>query len=243
MRLGLYINSAARLREAHGSGEPDPAIIASLGEIAGAEMILVGWNPSGGIIKARDVRLIREVVGCDLVLVVPGNNNYIEPVVRVRPNGVILLPSDWDGVKSSPPVEIAVEGRLLNEVIGGYKAAGIPASLLISPEIALLKAAAKTNVDGVVLDCFRYTSARSDEEAEEALSQLDNAALAAHKFGLLVSFAHGLHYRNIAPIASLPYGEEIYVGRAIVNRSLITGINQAVKDMGNLIFRYKNKQR
>lgn len=241
MRLGFYLNPIARLRGGHDAGEPDPVLFASIAEVAGADVILIGWNPESRIVTERDVKIIRELICNDLIIVVPGVANYIEPVVRNHPNGVILLPADWDGVKPSVPVQFEIEGDHLKDVIVGYKSAGMPVSVFIDPEIAHVKACARAQVTGVVFDCSKFAKARTDIDAEMALGELDNAAMAADKFGLVVSFAHGLHYRNIAPIAALPYGEELYVGRSIVSRGLISGLDRAISDMKTVIFRSRIK--
>ena len=241
MRLGFYLNPVTRLRTEKDQGEPDPVLIASLAEMAGADIILVGWNPGGGLIRERDVKLIREIVRNDLIVVVPSLAEYIDLVVRAHPTGVVLLPADWDGVKPALPVQFEIEGSQLDEIITGYKSAGVPTSVFIEPDVAAIKACARANVGGVVLDCSKYAKARSDEEAQSAHTELENAALAADKFGLVICFAHGLHYRNLAPIAALPYGEELYVGQAIASRSVINGLDRAIRDMKTIIFRSRVK--
>ena len=239
MRLGFYLNPIARLRGSYDEGEPDPVLFASIAEIAGVDIILIGWNPTGRIVTERDVKIIRELVKNDMVLVVPGSHDHIEPVVRNHPNGVILLPADWDGVQPVTPVQFQYEGDQLKDTISGYKSAGIPVSVFIDPDISNVRSCARSQVAGVVFDCANYSNARTDEEAEAALKGLENAAMAADKFGLVISFAHGLHYRNIGPVAALPFGEELYVGKSIVSRALVNGLDRAINDMKTTIFRSK----
>ncbi len=241
MRLGFYLNPIARLRDNYDEGEPDPVLFASIAEVAGADIILVGWNPESRVVTERDVKIIRELIKNDMILVVPAAPDYIEPVVRNNPNGVILLPSDWDGSKSSMPVQFEFEGEQLKDVISGYNSAGMPVSVFIDPEISNVRACARSQVAGVVFDCSKYSKARTDEEAETALSELENGAMAADKFGLVISFAHGLHYRNISPVASLQFGDELYIGSSIVNRGLVNGLDRAINDMKTTIFRSRIK--
>ena len=233
MRLGFYLNPVARLRESLGSTDPDPAVIAAIASNAGADVILIGWNPAGGQITERDVRVAREIVRSDLLLVVPMQAGVVDSVAGSGCQVVILLDSNWDDVKPAASVMVEVEIEALAAINRSFHATGIPASVLIEPSLNAIKAAARVGLTGVVLDCSHYTEAETDEEAETALGSLNDASIAAGKFGLTVAFGHGLTYHNVHPVAGLPYGDDIYIGRAILNRALYVGIDRAIAEMSH----------
>jgi len=237
MRLGFYLNPVIQLRGSQSQGEPDPVTVASLAEMAGVEVILIGWNPNGGLITERDVKLVREVVRCDLIFIVPLLEQHIEPVIDCNPNGVVLVDSSWDGLKPVMPVQQELEANQLTDAIAGYRNAGMPVFPLIEPVLSSIKIVARARVSGVVLDCSKYANAQTDEEAEMTLEELNNAAMATNKFGLVTGFMHGLNYRNIGHIAGLSFGDELYVGRTIANRALLSGLEKAISDMNTVIFR------
>ena len=239
MRLGFYLNSVARLRDPEKGGEPEPAVVASLAMSAGAHAILAGWSKSGGVLKERDIRLIRELIHGDLVLIAPLGEDLVEPVIKFKPEGVILVASGWDGIRDFRSLQMEVDANEISTVTSLYRAAGVTTNVLLDPDPNALKVAVRCEVSGVVLDASQYGAARSDEEAEAALDKLADSAMMSHKFGMVTAVSHGLNYQNIGPIAALHYIEELYVGRAIVARALINGIDRAVSEIMNTIDRYR----
>ena len=239
MRFGFYINPAAKLRDPERPVSPEPAVIASLAISAGADMIVAGWVPSGWVIGERELRLIGELIHNDLVILTPLNEELVEQTVKFRPHSVILVASGWDGVRDFRHVQPEVDAEDLSSVAAAYRAAGVGVSALVEPDTNALKTIVRSGLDGVVIDASEYAAADTDEEAENALHKLEDAALAAHKFGLITAAGHGLDYQNVAPVAAVKYFEEIFIGRAIVALALLHGIERAVSDMISMFGRYK----
>ncbi len=238
MRLGFYLNSLAKLRDPDSTGEPEPAVTAALAMSSGAQLILAGWTASDGSLTERDLRLIREVVHGDLIIVTPLDSGLVEPVAKLRPEGVMMIASGWDGIRDFRPVQMEVDADEIGLVTLEYKTAGIQPAVLIEPDAGSVKAAARIGLSGVTLDASLYAAARTDEDAQSALDKLADAALASHKFGLVTAIGHGLTYQNIGPVAALRYLEELYVGRSIVARAIMSGMDRAIGDMMNTIDRY-----
>jgi pyridoxine 5-phosphate synthase len=46
---------------------------------------------------------------------------------------------------------------------------------------------------------------------------------------------HGLTYRNVVPVARLPFLDELNIGHSIVARALMVGFQAAVREMVELI--------
>ena len=51
----------------------------------------------------------------------------------------------------------------------------------------------------------------------------------------VVLAGHGLTYRNIDAIATVPEIEELNIGHSIVSRAVFTGMETAVRDMKEII--------
>jgi len=237
MRLGLYLNSLARLRNPDSACEPEPAVIAALAMSFGAQLILAGWIPSGGLLTERDIRLIREVVHGDLIIVTPLDGGLVESVVKLHPEGVMIVASGWDGIRDFRPIQMEVNADEIGLVAAEYKTAGVQPSVLIEPDADSVKATARKGLSGVTLDASLYAAARTDEDAQSALDKLADAALASHKFGLVTAVGHGLTYQNVGPVAALRYVEELYVGRSIIVRAIMNGMDRAIGDIMNAIDR------
>ncbi len=238
MRIGLYINQITRLRD-DVSREPDPAFIAALAETAGAQPILVGWVSQGTGINERDICMMRELIHGDMLIVTPLDLSQVEPTIKLQPEGVVLTSSSWDGVSPAHPVQAEHDIDIISGIVSNYRQASVPVSLFLDPTLSEIKAVARSGVTGVVLNCLEYATARSDEEAITALDKITDAAVAANKFGLTVAAAHGLNYRNIAPVSAVRFIDELYIGRAIVGRSLVCGLESAIGKLEEIIHHYR----
>lgn len=237
MRLGFFLDAAARLREAGHPGGVEPAVIAALAESAGAQTILMGWTPGSGLFQERDYRLVREVVKGDLIFVAPLAAENVDPVVKLHPGGVVLVASGWDGVRSPRSLTGEVESADLAGIAAAYHSAGLTVSALVTPEAAVMKSAARAGLTGVALDCSSYGDARSDADAQATLDKIADAAMAAAKFGLSPAAARHLSPRNLSPIAGIRYLEEVYIGQAVIARALLVGIDRAIAEFAGLLSR------
>jgi pyridoxine 5-phosphate synthase len=235
--MGFYINSIFKLHDVDMPDKADPLLIAGLAASAGADVVLVGWSSQKGNNSDMLIKLVRDAVQADLIVVVSVSESNIEKVVKTRADGVVLVSPEWNGTKTAATVSAGIDSARLAEVNAEYKAAGMTVSAFIEPDITEIKAVAKAALAGVVINCADYARARSDEEAEGSLNRLNDSSIAAGKFGLVAGFGHGLNYRNVGPVAALPYSEELYIGRSIVNRALIVGIDGAIKEMETRIYR------
>ncbi|NQT35140.1 pyridoxine 5'-phosphate synthase [bacterium] len=239
MRLGFYINHLARLRDPEKSGDLEPAVLASLALTSGAQLILAGWTKTGGLINERDIRLIRELIHGDLVVIAPLGEEMVEQVIKFQPQGVILVASGWDGVRDFRPLQMEIDAEEITAVASEYKTSGVQPFALLEPEAAAAKTAARCSLTGIVYDASQYSGALNDEEAEAALYRLEDSALAANKFGLVTAIGHGLTYQNVGPVAGLRFVDDLYIGRSIATRALLTGIERAVGEMVSTIDRYR----
>ena len=59
----------------------------------------------------------------------------------------------------------------------------------------------------------------------------------AKKYGLRIIAGHGLNYRNVEPIAAIEGIEELNIGHSIVAKAALVGLENAVKEMLDIIRR------
>jgi len=228
MTLGFYLNHIALLRSSEQPLDLEPAWFAALAESAGAGVILAGWTPTGGLLTERDFRLIRELVKGELWFLAPVGTDFIEMVVKLQPNGIILVGAGWNGVEPPRPLQFEADAAQIAEAIAAYKTAGIPVSALAQPELASLKTIVRCGLSGLMFDASGYGQARSDSEAQAALDKLAEACLAANKYGLSISIGPGVDYRNAEAFAALRFVETIVMGTPIIQRALMVGLERAL---------------
>jgi pyridoxine 5-phosphate synthase len=80
----------------------------------------------------------------------------------------------------------------------------------------------------------------ADTERESERYAIATAAALAQSLGLEVHGGHGLNYDNVLPIASIPEIVELNIGHSIIARAVIVGIEQAVREMKQLLARARH---
>lgn len=239
-KLNVNIDHVATIREARKTIEPSIVTAAVICEQAGANGITVHLRGDRRHIQDRDIEVLREVVTTYLNVEMAATDEMLEIALRTKPDAVSLVPES--------PNEITTEGGL--DVIGNFenvknaveklKAAGIFVSIFIDPDLEQIEAAAGAGALQVELCTAEYAEltlssrAAHGEGAQKAASEVSRVAQAAHharKHDLIVAAGHGLTYRNIAALASIPEISEFNIGHNIISRSVFVGLNQAVREM------------
>ena len=137
-------------------------------------------------------------------------------------------------------MEMAVTDEMekVGRAVETLKAAGIVVSLFIDPDLAQLDAAAKAGADYVELHTGTYSNTAGAARAAE-LERLKKAAEYAHKLGIRVNAGHGIDYENIDGILEVPHLCELNIGHSIVGRAIMVGMEQAVREMIELMKPYR----
>ena len=97
-----------------------------------------------------------------------------------------------------------------------------------------IEAAADLRADCVELHTGAYANSLGEARDHE-LRRLATAASRALELGFVVNAGHGLNYKNIPPILSLPGLNELNIGHSIVSRAVNVGMESAVREMLALI--------
>ena len=79
-----------------------------------------------------------------------------------------------------------------------------------------------------------YPEATGDEQKQE-LERLHLACINGHTLGLHINAGHGLHRHNVQDVARLPHMTELHIGHSIIARSIFIGLEEAVREMADLI--------
>ncbi|MBU2536843.1 MAG: pyridoxine 5'-phosphate synthase, partial [Proteobacteria bacterium] len=77
----------------------------------------------------------------------------------------------------------------------------------------------------------RYCDAVTEQARDKEFSLIATAAEEAYEMGLRVNAGHGLNYLNTRRVAGLGTIEELSIGHAIMARSIMVGLDQAVREM------------
>lgn len=234
MLLGVNVDHIATVREARKTFEPDPVMGATFAILGGADGITVHLREDRRHINDRDLRLLRQVVACELNLEMAATEEMIQIAFEVKPDLVTIVPENRHELTTEGGLDVAGQREHLTEAIGRLKRAGIPVSLFINPYVSDVELSAEIGADMVEIHTGLYANAKGKKQQEE-LHNVIGAAKAGNRVGLLVNAGHGLTYHNVNNIASVSNIRGLYIGHSIISRAVLIGIKSAVMQMKDLI--------
>jgi len=235
MKLAVNVDHFATIREARHSSEPEPVLAALLAEQAGAEGIVCHLRGDRRHIKERDLKLLRGVVKTKLNLEMAATEEMKKIALEVKPDVVSLVPERKEELTTEGGLNVAANEKNLVPFIQELKKAGIRVSIFVDPDLIQIEACRKVGVNLIEINTGKYAELRPGKERLEALNKIKQAAEHGHKLGLEIHAGHGLDYKNVAQIVSIPEITEFSIGFSIVARSAIAGIEKAVREMVELI--------
>ncbi len=235
MRLAVNIDHIATLRNARGEQEPDPVTAALLAEKCGAAGIVCHLREDRRHIKDLDLARLRQAVTTKLDLEMAMTGELQQIALKTGPELITLVPEKREELTTEGGFDIARHYAVLTEYLKPFSAAGIEVSLFIEPEKKAIDLARQAGADMVELHTGLYALKESGEEQAKELQRIREAAVYARTLGLKVVAGHGLNYRNIAPFKDITEIEEVSIGHAIIARAVLTGLEEAVKEMLSII--------
>ena len=236
-RLGVNVDHVATLRQARGGSEPDPVAAAMLAELAGADGIVVHLREDRRHIQDRDLLLLRQTVKTRLDLEMAADDAMVKIALDVKPHYVTLVPERRQELTTEGGLDVAGHKSRLKRVVDVLQNGGIPVSLFIEPDADQIKASKAIGAEYIEIHTGRYANAQSEQASETEFRAVVKAAQLAVRLKLRVNAGHGLNYVNIHRLAAISEIEEYNIGHSIVARALLVGLDQAVREMKQLIGR------
>jgi pyridoxine 5-phosphate synthase len=230
MRLGVNLDHIATLRQARGTAYPDPVQASTLAMMGGADQITVHLREDRRHIQDRDVYLLKQILEIPLNLEMAATDEMIGIALEVKPHIVTLVPEKREELTTEGGLDVIGQFELLQTAIQRLKNADIKVSLFVEAQEKHLEASKALHADTVELHTGTYCDAPAAQQPAELL-RLQHAATFAHNLGLEVVAGHGLHLRNVGPIAAIPEIVELNIGHAIIAHASFVGLQQAVKEM------------
>ncbi|MFP4176236.1 MAG: pyridoxine 5'-phosphate synthase [Planctomycetota bacterium] len=234
--LGVNVDHVATIREARETYEPDPVWAAAEAQLGGADLITVHLRADRRHITDRDLKLLKRTVSCELNLEMSMEKGIIDFAVEVGPDMVTLVPERRQEVTTEGGLDVTGQSGKVGDTLEKFRQRGIPVSLFIDPDEEQLETAAQVEADFVELHTGQWANADRHQRGKY-LKELTGAAATGRKLGLTVNAGHGLTYDNVGPIVQRLSPHELHIGHSIVSRSVFTGIQQAVRDMKDVIYR------
>jgi len=233
-RLTLNLDSLAILRAAAGASAVDLGAAAMMAELAAVDAVRLGVNEDLLPVSEQDIADVRRAVqGFDLAL--PVNPTLIKVAMEAQPDRVLLAAESGNGGLPRMPLELCGRSVSLAPMVRGLSDSGVPVAALVKPEIEAVKIAHSEGVHAVELYTGSIVDLPPGDRARE-LERFGDAARLASKLRLQVTAGGGIGYRTLPDLIDCaPSIAGVAIGRAAVARSVLVGLDRAVRDLRDLL--------
>ncbi len=234
LRLGVNIDHVATVRNARGSGYPDPVRAALLAAEHGADGITAHLREDRRHITDDDIARLSAELTVPLNLEMAATDEMLGIALRHRPHAACIVPEKREERTTEGGLDVAGQQDKLAPMVRALGDAGIRVSLFIEPDAAQIAAAVALGVPVVELHTGRYAELAGEEQVAELRRIADAAALAA-KNGIEVHAGHGLTFDNVVPIAAIPQLRELNIGHFLIGEAVFGGLGPVVARMRELM--------
>jgi len=235
IKLGVNIDHIATVREARKTCEPDPVWGAVMAELAGADSITVHLREDRRHIQDRDVTLLRQTIQTKLNLEMANEQSIIDIALKIKPDQVTIVPEKREEITTEGGLDVIKHLSSLYDTVKKFHKNGIVTSLFIDPHPDQISTAAQTKTDFVEFHTGTYANAINEDDVQHELETLIRAAEHSRTLGIRVNAGHGLTYKNVRQICTIPYLEELNIGHSIISRAVFVGLSQAVREMKTIL--------
>jgi pyridoxine 5-phosphate synthase len=234
-QLAVNVDHVATLREARGVNYPDPVGAAVAAETAGADGIVVHLREDRRHIKERDVRLLKKIVQSKLILEMASTNEMLGIALDIKPDTVTLVPEKREELTTEGGLDLITHQDHIRQAVTTLKNAGIAVCIFIDPDLDQIKIAHKIDADMIEIHTGAFCDAVTKLQKQKEFLRIVDAAKIGTKLKLEVNAGHGIDFNTIKAFKGLTEISEFSIGHSIVSRAVLTGMEQAVRDMKQLI--------
>ena len=234
MLLGVNIDHVATIRQARGASYPSVLEAARIAENAGADAITVHLREDRRHIQDDEVVALCKQVNTRVNLEMAVTDEMLEIAKQNHPADVCLVPEKRQELTTEGGLDVLAHFDAVKHACAVLADAGIRVSLFIDPDSAQLDAAVACGAPVVEL----HTGSDADAleaDVETEYQRIVAAAQHGESIGLHVNAGHGLHYQNVQRVVDIPQLIELNIGHSIVARALFVGLEQAVREMRELL--------
>jgi len=258
MKLGVNIDHVAVLREARKVNDPDILEALFCAISAGADQITIHLREDRRHIHDNDAYRIAKLSKVPLNLECAIDKEIIKIVCDIKPHRATLVPEKRQEVTTEGGLDLLAWKKEIKQTIKKLHQNEIAVSLFIDPTKEMVALSKELGADMVEFHTGEYANiyamlygnlaaskfsiqslelprATLEEKLQLSLKQIKQNAKYAKKLGLEVAAGHGLNYQNVSAIAQIKQIEELNIGQSIVARSVFVGLENAVKEMKELI--------
>jgi len=233
--LGVNIDHVATMRQSRMTQYPDPLQAAFVAEQAGADAITIHLREDRRHIQDADVEMLKSTIQTRMNLEMAVTDEMVAIAERIKPEDCCLVPEKREELTTEGGLDVVGNMAAVSDACERLAIAGIRVSLFIDADEQQIVAAARCGAPVIEIHTGHFADATERSERDREFERIVNATQAGVENGLQVNAGHGLHYHNVAEVASIESIKELNIGHAIVARAVFTGLDEAVREMKRLM--------
>ncbi|MDG1711694.1 MAG: pyridoxine 5'-phosphate synthase [Flavobacteriaceae bacterium] len=226
--LSVNINKVATLRNARGGNVPNLLEVTKDLQRFGAQGITIHPRPDQRHIRYDDAYALPDVVTTEFNIEGNPIPEFIEMVLKIKPDQVTLVPDANDVLTSNAGWNTLKNKEYLTPIISAFKEAEIRTSIFVDPVVEMIEGALSTGTDRIEL----YTESYAKEyhnNPQKAIAPYVAAAVKANALGIGINAGHDLSLDNLAFFAkNIPGLLEVSIGHALICESLYLGFENVI---------------
>ncbi len=226
--LSVNINKVATLRNARGGNVPNLLEVTKDLQRFGAQGITIHPRPDQRHIRYDDAYALPDVVTTEFNIEGNPIPEFIEMVLKIKPDQVTLVPDANDVLTSNAGWDTLKNKEYLTPIISAFKEAGIRTSIFVDPVVEMIEGALSTGTDRIEL----YTESYAKEyhnDPQKAIAPYVAAAVKANALGIGINAGHDLSLDNLTFFAkNIPGLLEVSIGHALICESLYLGFENVI---------------
>jgi pyridoxine 5-phosphate synthase len=150
------------------------------------------------------------------------------------PDDACFVPEKRAELTTEGGLNVVAQRQKISAAVQRLQDRGVRVGLFVDPERSQIESSKEVGAHAVEIHTGTYCNA-AETAREREREAVAAAATLARNLGLEVHAGHGLDYTNVSPIASIPEIVELNIGHSIIARAVIVGIEQAVREMKQLL--------
>lgn len=239
-RLGVNIDHVATLRQVRGTPYPNLLEAAALAVQGGAKQITVHLREDRRHIQDDDVVQLRKSLprGVELNLEMAVTPEMLRFARKVRPHWVCLVPEKRQELTTEGGLNVKSQKARVAKAIKDLQSARIRVSPFIEADLKTVELCHTLGADAVEIHTGAYADAKTAKARTTEYRRVVEACRRARALGLRAHAGHGLTDANVRGLALERHSDgtlliqEYNIGHSIVARSVMVGMERAVREMG-----------
>jgi pyridoxine 5-phosphate synthase len=185
-------------------------------------------------IQEEDVVQLRQRIATKLNLEMAVTPAMVALAAKLGPDDACFVPEKREELTTEGGLDVVAHRSKIRDALVSLQDRGIHVSLFIDPDPVQIEAARESGAHAIEIHTGTYCNA-AGMRREKELQAIVGAASLAQSLGLEVHGGHGLDYENVLPVAKIAEIVELNIGHSIIARAVMVGIEQAVREMKDLL--------